>query len=248
VGRVFLAGDAAHPIGPTGVYGAGPGFGDAVDLGWKLAGVVNGWAGPRLLDSYEAERRPVALLYRELCADLLEVGRRFGRLAAAGVDPEQLAGFPEVQAHHLDNLGVHFGHRYTGSPVIVTEPGEAPLWSWREITRSTWPGSRAPAVRLGSGEQLFDRFGSGFTLVDLSGSGRGRGLVDQAARRSVPITYLALDDPAVRACYERELILVRPDHHVRWRSDYAAVNWGEILNVITGQECAVRGTGTAVLP
>ncbi|MBX6749798.1 MAG: FAD-dependent monooxygenase [Micromonosporaceae bacterium] len=247
-GRVFLAGDAAHPVVPTGVYGASPGIGDAVDLGWKLAGVVNGWAGPRLLDSYEAERRPVALLYRELCADLLEVGRRFGRLAAAGVSPEQLAGFLEVQAHHIDNLGVHFGHRYVGSPVVVTEPGEPPLWSWSEITGSTWPGGRAPSVRLSSGEQLFDRFGPGFTLLDISGYGLGRDLVDQAARRSVPITYLAIDDRAVRACYERQLVLVRPDHYVGWRSDYAPVNWGEILDVITGQGCAVGATGATVLP
>jgi len=248
VGRVFLAGDAAHPITPTGVYGANPGFGDALDLGWKLAGVVNGWAGPRLLDSYETERRPVALLYRELCADLLEVGRRFGRLAAAGVGPEQLAGFLEVQAHHIDNLGVHFGHRYVGSPVIVAEPGDPPLWSWREITGSTWPGGRAPSVRLSSGEQLYDKFGPVFTIIDLSACGLGRDLVDHAMRRSVPITYLAVDDRAVRACYERELVLVRPDHHVGWRSDYAPVNWGEILDVITGQGCAVGATGATVLP
>lgn len=248
VGRVFLAGDAAHPTVPIGMYGANPGFGDAVDLGWKLAGVLNGWAGPRLLDSYEAERRPVGLLYRELCADLLEVARQFGRLAAAGVGPEQLAGFLEIQAHHIDNLGVHFGHRYVGSPVIVTARGDPPLWSWREITGTTWPGSRAPSVRLSSGEQLFDRFGPGFTLVDLSGCGLGRQLVDQAKRRSVPITYLAIDDRSVRACYQRELVLVRPDHYVGWQSDYAAVNWGEILDVITGQGCAVGATGATVLP
>lgn len=247
-GRVFLAGDAAHPFVSAGAYGANCGFADAVDLGWKLAGVVNGWAGPRLLDSYEAERRPAAIVNRELCADLLEVGRRFGRLAAAGVSTEQLAGFLEVHAYQIDNLGVHFGHCYVGSPVIVAEPGDPPPWNWREITSSTWPGTRAPSVRLSCGEPLFDRFGPGFTLVDLSGAGLGTELVAQAARRSVPMTHLALDDPAVRSCYERELVLVRPDHHVAWRGDHAPQNWGEILDLVTGQPYAAAATGAYSFP
>ena len=59
LGRVFLAGDAAHLNPPFGGHGLNTGIGDAVDLGWKLAAVLQGWGGPALLDSYEAERRPV---------------------------------------------------------------------------------------------------------------------------------------------------------------------------------------------
>jgi 2-polyprenyl-6-methoxyphenol hydroxylase-like FAD-dependent oxidoreductase len=59
VGRVFLAGDAAHLNPPFGGHGLNTGIGDAVDLGWKIAAVLDGWGGPGLLDSYEAERRPV---------------------------------------------------------------------------------------------------------------------------------------------------------------------------------------------
>ena len=58
-GRVFLAGDAVHQVSPTGALGMNTGLGDAVDLGWKLAAVINGWGGPHLLSSYDAERRPV---------------------------------------------------------------------------------------------------------------------------------------------------------------------------------------------
>ncbi|HEX3970276.1 MAG TPA: FAD-dependent monooxygenase, partial [Stellaceae bacterium] len=56
--RVFLAGDAVHQVSPTGALGMNTGLADAVDLGWKLAAVVQGWGGPRLLASYDRERRP----------------------------------------------------------------------------------------------------------------------------------------------------------------------------------------------
>ena len=60
-GRVFLAGDAVHQLSPTGALGMNTGIGDAVDLGWKLAAAVQGWGGPNLLASYDAERRPIGL-------------------------------------------------------------------------------------------------------------------------------------------------------------------------------------------
>ncbi len=60
-GRVFIAGDAAHVMSPTGGFGMNTGIGDAVDLAWKLDAVIAGWGGPLLLESYTAERRPVAV-------------------------------------------------------------------------------------------------------------------------------------------------------------------------------------------
>jgi len=235
-GGAFLAGDAAHQFYPAGGHGANTGIGDAMDLGWKLAAVVNGWGGPELLTSYERERRPVALFNRELCADLVAVSRRFSRLAQAGASREQLAGILEQEAHQVDNIGVHFGHRYTTSPVIWAEDGDAPPWQWRQITATTWPGSRAPSTRLASGAQLFDLFGVGFTLVDLSGRGTGEPLVKEAVRRGIPMTHLALADDAVRACWERDLVLVRPDHVVAWRDDEPALDWDAVLDRVTGRE------------
>jgi hypothetical protein len=87
---------------------------------------------------------------------------------------------------------------------------------------------------MADGTQLFDRFGHGFTLVDLSGSGLGAPLVKAAALRSVPMTHLCLDDEAVRACWERDLVLVRPDHHVAWRDDLLLDDPDAVVTHVTG--------------
>ena len=140
-GPVFLAGDAAHQFYPTGGHGANTGVADTVDLGWKLAAVLGGWGGAGLLDSYQAERRPVALFNREMCANLLEVWRRFAQLVADGASAEHLAGFLEQDSYQIDNMGLHFGYRYDTSPIVCAEPGPPPRWHWRAITPTTWPGS-----------------------------------------------------------------------------------------------------------
>jgi 2-polyprenyl-6-methoxyphenol hydroxylase-like FAD-dependent oxidoreductase len=233
-GSVFLVGDAAHQFYPTGGFGANAGVADAVDLGWKLAAVVNGWGGPHLLASYEMERRPAALFYRELCAGLLEVWRRFHRLTAAGASREQLAGVLEQEFHHVDNLGVQFGTRYTHSPVVWPERGDAPTWYWDRINPTTWPGCRVPAVRLTNGEQLLDLVGGNLSLVDLSGRGIGETLVKEARQRGIPMIHLPLSESSVRACWERDLVLVRPDQHVAWRDDEPPQSWDDVLDRVTG--------------
>jgi 2-polyprenyl-6-methoxyphenol hydroxylase-like FAD-dependent oxidoreductase len=235
-GAVFLAGDAAHQFYPTGGYGANTGLADAVDLGWKLAARVQGWGGSRLLDSYEAERRPVALFNREMCANLLEVWRRFGRLVSAGASREQVAGFLDQETYQIDNVGVHFGYRYTGSPVVWPEPGAPPPgWEWSRITPTTSPGCRAPAVRLDGGTALFDLLGPEHTLVDFRRDGPGEQLAKEANRRGVPVLHLPVDDPVARAVWERDLVLVRPDQHVAWRGDGQPPGWGEVIDRVRGR-------------
>ena len=233
-GPVFLAGDAAHQFFPAGGHGANTGLADSVDLGWKLAAVINGWAGPSLLDSYESERRPVALFNREMCLNLLEVFRRFTELARNGVGAELLTGFLEQESHQVSNLGIHCGQRYSTSPVICPEASQPPPWEWSRIVPSTWPGSRAPSVRLSNGVEVFDQLGVEFTLVDLSGENRGKALVQEAQQCGVPMTYLPISDDRVRAVWQRDLVLVRPDQHIAWRGNNAPDGWRALLGRIIG--------------
>ena len=120
--------------------------------------------------------------------------------------------------------------------VIWPDPDPPPSFHWRRITPTTWPGARAPAVRLADNSQLFDRLGPGFTLVDLSGEGVGEPMVKEAKRGGIPMTQLALDDGAARACWERDLVLVRPDQHVAWRGDDVPGEWEAVLDRVTGRE------------
>ncbi len=235
LGSIFLAGDSAHQFFPAGGHGANTGIADAVNLGWKLAAVVQGWGGEGLLDSYDAERRPVALFNREMCTNLLEVWRRFRRLVDLGVSREQIAGFLAEETHQIDNLGVHFDYRYTDSPTIYREDSPAPSWRWRRIEPTTWPGCRAPAIRLADGSQSFDRLGPGFTLVDFSEQRSGQRLVEAAGQRGIPVRHLPLSDPAARKAWQRELVLVRPDQHVAWRGNQPPSNWDAVLDRVTGQ-------------
>ena len=82
-GRVYLAGDAAHQLSPTGALGMNTGIGDAVDLAWKLAAALGGWAGERLLSSYELERRPIALRNAGMAAEFFLEHEKFGEGLAA---------------------------------------------------------------------------------------------------------------------------------------------------------------------
>ncbi|MCF6744045.1 2-polyprenyl-6-methoxyphenol hydroxylase [Blastococcus sp. KM273128] len=234
-GRVLIAGDAAHQFYPTGGHGANTGIVDAADLAWKLAGIVRGWAGAAVLDAYEQERRPVALFNREMCSNLLEVWLRFFRLAAAGASREHLAGFLHHERYQMDNLGIHFGYRYATSPLVVPDGTPAPAWDWNRVPATTWPGSLLPAARLPHGPWVDQALGHAFTLVDLSGDHAGKELVRQAEDRGLPMAHLAVDSPRLRELYERDLVLVRPDHHVAWRGDEPPADWAAVLDRVAGR-------------
>jgi 2-polyprenyl-6-methoxyphenol hydroxylase-like FAD-dependent oxidoreductase len=227
---IFIAGDAAHVIAPVGGHGANTGIGDAADIGWKLAAVLGGWGGDRLLESYTAERRPIALAVAregainhdalvDAWAQLRERSLPDGDGAQAQAARHEAAQrFFELTKREWRHGGVSLDQRYEDSPVIVPDGTQPPPWDATEPNPCARPGHRAPLVRDRDGSPIFDRFGNGFTLLAFGAQAPEIvPIVAAAAHRSVPLTILEDDDPKTRAAYGASLVLIRPDQHVAWR-------------------------------
>lgn len=226
-GRIWMAGDAVHQYIPTGGYGMNTGIGDAVDLAWKFAAVLSGWGGLRLLQSIDSERRPVGMFNRDSARDNNAVRNTIvsrydplihedgGRGAAARESYGRLIF--ELGNAENEALGIEIGYRYRDSPIVCHEPDE-PEWKLLEYVPSTWPGVRAPHVFLADGTAIFDRFGTGFTLVRFA-EVDPLPMLQAATQRGVPLKLLDIRDAHTARLYERNLVLIRPDHHVAWRGD-----------------------------
>lgn len=244
-GRIFLIGDACHLHPPTGGYGMNMGIGDSVDLGWKLAGVLQGWGGPHLLDSYEQERKPVhrrvidaALSNFSTIAMHLSISPAIEEDSPEGaaVRAEVGALLADGRAQEFRSLGVMLGSSYDDSPITAHEPGApTPDPAMRDYTPTARPGARAPHAWLADGRSLYDLFGAGFTLLsfgDAAGADLLRAEAD-AASLDIPLKIVRIDEPRIATLYERGLALIRPDQHVAWRGDL----WPgvAILECATGQ-------------
>ncbi|MFC4911806.1 FAD-dependent monooxygenase [Actinomadura gamaensis] len=197
--RVFLAGDAAHLNPPWGGHGFNTGVGDAVNLGWKLAAVLSGWAPPALLDSYEAERRPIAArTIEEAARNMATLAPELADPRLAGTGAEFAAARPavaravqETKDAEFHSLDLVLGYTYRGTP-LVTGPA----------------GGRLEHRWLAPGDSLFDHLGRGFTLVGDLEQPEAEEFMKAAAAENVPL-HPFHHPPAA-------LALVRPDQHVAW--------------------------------
>jgi 2-polyprenyl-6-methoxyphenol hydroxylase-like FAD-dependent oxidoreductase len=244
-GRVFMAGDAAHLMIPTGGLGMNTGVGEVTDLAWKLWATLAGWGGPQLLPSYEAERRPVAL--RNLSASRSAMDGRLRWRAAycpsvGDHTPEGLAARTEMarrfdveQRKVTEILGIEAGYRYINSPVICQEADDGPDPNNPKYLPTTWPGARLPHVWLDDGTPLQDHLGPGFTLLRL---GKTRSDTTDFARAfralGAPLDVLAVESAAARDLYACDLLIVRPDLHVVWRGNRLPKNPQRIAAVALG--------------
>jgi hypothetical protein len=228
-GRVFLAGDAAHLFTPTSGMGYNTSVDDAVNLGWKLAAVLQGFAGEALLDSYDAERRPIAhrnTAYARSMADSI------GRIKIAptvddnGAEAVQIredlgAALAVHVRREFNAPGLHLGLRYEDSPIVASEGG---AWSADlpgEYFPSARPGARAPHIWLVMSEgktSLFDLFGKDFTLLCFNQS-KSDDWLQASQDMGLHLTVLPCNSAEARLLYGADLILIRPDHHVAWRGD-----------------------------
>ncbi|MEU9314141.1 FAD-dependent monooxygenase [Streptomyces sp. NPDC048256] len=203
-GRVFLAGDAAHVHFPVGGQGLSTGLLDAVDLGWKLAFAVRGWAGEGLLDSYDVERRPAAqrvIAHTRAQVALMRPGPEVEPLRALFV--ELLAGGGEA--------GV-LASMVSAQDTVLPARGRG---------RGYWEGRFLPNVELVTGEGCTDviaLLGGGQPLLLLFGArGAGGGFEEQARGWAGLVRVVHCEEVAGLEC---AALLVRPDGYVAWASGW----------------------------
>ena len=217
--RIFLVGESAHVNPPWGGHGFNTSAGDAVNIAWKIAAVLQGWAPERLLASYEPERRDV--VEKTVASAASHLGKMAGDL------PHDEASIQQVKGPEFYSLGLVLGYSYAGSPVIQPSAGPPAMTDATSYTPTTAPGARLPHWWLPDGSSLYDHLGRGFTLLcpqpddarhgsDAPAPEAGVAALRQRARdRRIPLTILR---PPPSYPWADEFLLVRPDQHIAWRA------------------------------
>jgi len=214
--RVFLVGESAHLNPPWGGHGYNTSIGDAVNISWKLAAVIQGWGEPALLDSYEKERRPVVEQ---------TVASAAANMAALSTDIAGISGAVESAAEFIQrtkyaeyhSLGLTLGYSYAGSTVVQDGPANTTT-DLTTYVPSADPGSRLPHAWFTDGTSLYDILGKGLTLVgplDQAPAEVVEELVGRAAREGVSLTLVT---PPQGYPWAEDFLLIRPDQHIAWRS------------------------------
>jgi hypothetical protein len=216
--------------------------------------VLQGWGGPRLLDSYEAERKPTG--YRNTGAARKYASRMHDAVVPDGVESDGPTGdaaraaaskLTYVRYNHFnrdedkDAVGVQIGGRYDGSQIIIAD-GEPPPdvfpETYDEYVPTSLPGGRAPHLWLDGrremGSSLFDKLGRGFTLLRLSAAADTAALEQAAAARGIPLTIFDVTLPEARTLYGCNLALIRPDQYIAWRGDRLPNDLDTLLARVTG--------------
>jgi putative polyketide hydroxylase len=269
VGKIFVAGDAAHPLPPTGGQGMNTAVGDVHNLCWKLALVLKGVAKEEILDSYEVERLPVIRFNVE---QSVRNARRMENAGLGGImkthedfREEDIARMREAipgQREHFEYYGQTFGYSYR-SELIFDEGNSAEHQDVNTYVASAAPGGRAPHCWLKLPEG-----GPTISTIDLFKDLRFTLLAGRSAQPWVAAFMKAASNAGIRAqayvigahgdlidhmgafydlygISSHGAVLIRPDGHVAWRSQGGAPNAEEFMEQVIATFASRQGTGVA---
>jgi hypothetical protein len=216
---------------------------DAVNLAWKLASVIRGLAPVSLLETYEAERRPLAQRntgYARYFADSIGLF-----VAKPELDDDSALGEQErrTASEYLNrharlefNIpGVTFGGRYNDSSIIVRDSATLPSDEPNEYTPTASPGGRPPHAWLDDGRSLYDAFHSEWTLLELGNhpSSVAQEFAQAASAQGMDLAVVHLPQKGLRDLYQASLVLIRPDQIVAWRGE-EGTNVLKVLSHVMG--------------
>ena len=237
VGRVFIAGDAAHSHPPYGGFGLNNGLEDATNLGWKLAARIQGWGGDGLLRSYGEERRPV---FEETAEDFIAARiKREGELLNRHSPESNKAAFEEIWRQFGTDIGwrvQNYEPNYEGSSVVMGPPGGVCSAHGDHLVLAR-PGHHLTPLPLSSGRSTFDELGSGFTLLAFGADEASVAAIERAATSlGVPLKTVQDTWSGGREAYEARMILVRPDQYVVWTGDAAPADAEALMKKVAGRD------------
>jgi 4-hydroxyisophthalate hydroxylase len=236
--RVFIAGDACHQHPPYGGFGLNTGLEDAVNLGWKLAAVLQGWGGQALLESYTEERRPIFVETGEaMIAGWIERDREFLERYNPRKNREEFERAWSELARKDGFRRQSYEPHYEGSSVVIGPPG-APC----SIHGRFYPSFKAEAGHhlaprsLSNGHNVFEELDKGFTVLAFDPPQGAVDAIQHAAScLRLPLRVVCDSFEAERTAYQARLVLVRPDQYVVWASDAAPANALELVKRVSGQ-------------
>ncbi len=236
VGRVLIAGDAAHSHPPYGGYGLNNGLEDAVNLGWKLAAALQGWGGEELIRSYSDERRPI---FKETGEDFIAARINSDAVWLDRYNPQRdKAEFERAWATRASAVGenvLSYEPHYEGSSVIAGPPGGKSS-AHGVHTFAARAGHHLAPQPLSSGRNVFEELGSGFTLLAFDADDAAvRAFEQAAAAAGIPLTVVRDRFDSGREAYEHHLVLVRPDQYVAWTGATVPGDIGALLAQVTGR-------------
>jgi 2-polyprenyl-6-methoxyphenol hydroxylase-like FAD-dependent oxidoreductase len=236
VGRVFIAGDAAHSHPPYGAYGLNNGLDDVVNLGWKIAAKLKGWGSDALLRTYTDERRPI---FKETAEDFIEAGIQRDKEFLGRYNPERdRAEFERAWKEHANAAAprvLTYEPNYEGSPIVFGPAGGVSS-AHGSHTFTARAGHHLPPQLLSSGRNVFEELGPGFTLLAFDAEDRTVLAFAGAAKAlNVPLKIVRDSYSDGRKAYEANLILVRPDRYIAWTAVNAPADAAAILGKAAGR-------------